>query len=95
VEEQALLAIQGNTPMGLTPRYLLRAESFPPLTLSLLPCGRRSFGAEAMAARAADVPVFAVVFPEIYSIWQTKARHIRRFGNISVLEPGVVDLVHR
>jgi hypothetical protein len=48
-----------------------------------------------MAARAADVPVFAVVFPEIYSIWQTKARHIRRFGNISVLEPGVVDLVHR
>jgi hypothetical protein len=38
------------TVINFAPQLLLRAESFPPLTLSLLPRGGKSFGAEAEAA---------------------------------------------
>jgi hypothetical protein len=75
------------TPMHLAPQLLLRAERFPPLTLGLLTLrGRGSFGAEAIAARAADVPAFAGLLGHSCLLMKAKAGHIRRFGNMPALK---------
>jgi hypothetical protein len=45
-----------------------------------------------MAARAADVPAFAVFLGKNYEVYQVKADHIRRFGNILDLKSYLAEL---